>query len=120
MITDRETRWRHGISQELPKRKGLINSLNKFDATFFSIHHKQAHVMDPQGRLLIECAYEAILDAGLHPQSLRNSITGVYVGVCFSETEKALLFDQIHTEGFSLPGLEQQKENLLKKHFFFF
>lgn len=104
MITEKETRWSHGISKELPKRKGVIKSLKKFDATFFGIHHKQANAMDPQGRQLIECAYEAILDAGLHPHSLRETKTGVFVAVCYSETEKSLLFDTINTDGFSLPG----------------
>lgn len=104
MVTDKEERWSHGLSQELPKRKGVIRNLTKFDATFFGIHHKQANAMDPQGRLLIECAYEAVLDAGLHPLSLRSTKTGVFVAICFSETEKTLLFDTIQTEGFSLPG----------------
>lgn len=104
MITDKEARWSNGLSQELPKRKGVISSLKKFDASFFGIHYKQANAMDPQGRQLIECAYEAILDAGLHPHSLRDSKTGVYVAVCYSETEKSLLFDTIHTDGFSLAG----------------
>lgn len=104
MITDKEVRWNHNLSQEIPKRKGVVNNLSKFDATFFGIHYKQAHAMDPQGRQLIEAAYESILDAGMHPHSLRGTKTGVFVAVCFSETEKSLLFDTIHTDGFSLAG----------------
>lgn len=104
MITDKEVRWSHNLSQEIPKRKGVVSNLEKFDATFFGIHQRQVNTMDPQGRQLIECAYEAILDAGLHPQSLRDQKTGVYVAVCFSEAEKAILFDRPHSEGFSLSG----------------
>lgn len=102
MITDKEKRWNHGLSHEIPKRKGVIKSLNKFDATFFGVHYKQASIMDPQGRQIIECAYEAVLDAGVHPHSLRDSKTGVFVAICFSETEKALCYDTLSS--FSLPG----------------
>lgn len=104
MITDKEVRWTSSLSQEIPVRKGVINNLTKFDAAFFGIHKRQADAMDPQGRQIIECAYEAILDAGMHPHMLRNSKTAVYVAVCFSETEKSLLFDTVHADGFSLAG----------------
>lgn len=104
MVTDKECRWSHSLSKELPRRKGVINNIKKFDATFFGVHHKQVNAMDPQGRQLIECAYEAILDSGIHPSALRGSRTGVFVAVCFSETEKSLLFDTIQTGGFSLAG----------------
>ena len=48
----------------LPKRNGKIKDLSKFDATFFGVHPKQATYMDPQLRILMELAYEAIIDAG--------------------------------------------------------
>lgn len=49
---------------EIPERAGRIRDLNKFDAVFFGIHGKQANAMDPMLRVLLEKAYEAILDAG--------------------------------------------------------
>lgn len=83
----------------------MLNNLSKFDAPFFGIHAKQAHSMDPQGRILIECAYEAILDAGLHPQALREGRVGVFNAVCLSESEKtSVLEDDAHVETFSLSG----------------
>ena len=48
----------------LPKRTGKLKDLSKFDASFFGVHPKQAHTMDPQLRLLLEVTYEAILDGG--------------------------------------------------------
>lgn len=48
----------------LPRRSGKLKDLSKFDATFFGVHAKQAHTMDPQLRLLLEVAYEAIVDGG--------------------------------------------------------
>lgn len=48
----------------LPKRNGKLKDISKFDASFFTVHPKQAHTMDPQLRLLLEVSYEAILDGG--------------------------------------------------------
>lgn len=48
----------------LPHRNGKLKDLSKFDASFFSIHAKQATTMDPQLRMLLEVTYEAIVDAG--------------------------------------------------------
>lgn len=60
--------------------------------------------MDPQGRHVIECAYEAIMDAGIHPQSLRNTKTGVFLAVCIAEAEKSLAFDNVSKNGMALSG----------------
>lgn len=78
--------------------------MEKFDASFFGIHAKQSNATDPQGRHLLECAYEAIMDAGIHPESLRNTRTGVYVSVSLSEAEKSFVFDQLGANGLALPG----------------
>ena len=86
MVNDDERRWRH-TNVSIPKRSGKINHLEKFDATFFGIPNKQAQTMDPQGRLTLEHAYEAVLDAGINPRSLRGSRTGVFIGCCFNESE---------------------------------
>lgn len=41
MVDDDERRWRH-TNPEIPKRMGKVCSLEKFDATFFGVHFKQA------------------------------------------------------------------------------
>lgn len=79
MVDDREKRWPN-FHPEIPKRMGTIDGIEKFDATFFGVGHKQANTMDPQCRLLIERAYEAILDSGINPKTLRGSRTGVFIG----------------------------------------
>ena len=104
MVTDEDWQASESFSQELQKRKGVIGALDRFDATFFGIHYKQANVMDPQGRILIESSYMAILDAGIHPQQIRGTNTAVFVAVCFSETEKFLLYDTLNSNGFNLVG----------------
>ena len=50
---------------EIPQRTGKLNEVSKFDAAFFGIHFKQAHTMDPMCRILLEKAYEAVVDSGI-------------------------------------------------------
>ena len=50
--------------KEATKKWGRLRDLDKFDATFFGIPPKQANLMDPQLRFLLEATYEALIDAG--------------------------------------------------------
>jgi fatty acid synthase, animal type len=103
MVDDDERRWRH-TNPEIPRRLGKINGLEKFDASFFGIHFKQAHTMDPQCRILLEHAYEVVLDAGVCPKSLRGSRTAVILGCCFCESEKVWIYDKSPKDGLGLSG----------------
>ena len=103
MVDELEKRWRH-CNSEIPKRMGKINNLEKFDATFFGVHFKQAHTMDPQSRMLVEHAYEAIIDAGVNPKSIRGTRTGVFIGACFAESEKTWFYEKISSGGFGITG----------------
>ncbi|NEW38026.1 SDR family NAD(P)-dependent oxidoreductase [Nocardia cyriacigeorgica] len=60
---------------------GFLYSAAEFDAGFFGIGPREAAVMDPQQRLMLEASWEAIEDAGIDPVSLRGSETGVFTGV---------------------------------------
>jgi len=60
---------------------GKLKELDKFDGSFFSTITILSDAMDPQSRILLETCYEAIADAGVNPQRLRGSRTGVYVGI---------------------------------------
>jgi acyl transferase domain-containing protein len=48
--------------------------------------------MDPMARVLLECVYEAIIDAGVNPKDLYGTKTGVFIGTCYSEVEKVLFY----------------------------
>ncbi|KAL7989496.1 hypothetical protein Chor_012162 [Crotalus horridus] len=92
MVTEDDRRWKPGI-YGLPKRNGKLKDISKFDATFFGVHAKQAHTMDPQLRLLLEVCYEAIMDGGIDPTTIRGTDTGVWIGVSGSEAAEAFSVD---------------------------
>lgn len=48
----------------IPPRSGKLRNLDLFDASFFGVGEKQADATDPQFRIILETAYEAIVDAG--------------------------------------------------------
>ncbi|MFE9324527.1 type I polyketide synthase [Nocardia sp. NPDC052278] len=60
---------------------GFLYAAGDFDAGFFGIPPSVAETMDPQQRLFLEAAWEALEDAGIDPASLRGGDTGVYAGV---------------------------------------
>lgn len=81
-----ERRLQHGNSERY--RGGFIDDVDKFDSLFFNISPREAEIIDPQERLFLEVAWEAIEDAGYYPESLaRIDATlkvGVFVGAVWS------------------------------------
>lgn len=70
-----------------------LHKIDEFDPLFFEISPQEAELMDPQQRILLEVAYEAIENAGYGMQSLSNTKTAVYIGACI--TEYAKLIDEL-------------------------
>ncbi len=64
---------------------GFLDDVAAFDAEFFDIPPGEADKMDPQQRLLLEITNEALEHAGIAPQTLRHSRTGVFAGACLGE-----------------------------------
>lgn len=87
MTSDNEKNW-HKFNANIPKRLGKIPDVDKFDSSFFGITKRQVKSWHPQTRKILEIAYETVLDAGINPVSLKGSKTGVYIGICFSDSEE--------------------------------
>ncbi|XP_067928936.1 fatty acid synthase-like [Watersipora subatra] len=119
MVTDDDRRWTSGI-HGLPSRSGKLKDLSKFDATFFGVHAKQAARMDPQLRMLLEVTFEAIVDSGTNPESLRGSNTGVFVGTCDSEAADSWCANASTTEGFTMIGIQRGMFSNRLSYFFDF
>ncbi|MGS2810678.1 HAD-IIIC family phosphatase [Nocardia sp. MW-W600-9] len=62
-------------------RGGYVDGIDRFDAAFFGIGPREAAVMDPQQRVMLQLAWEAIERSGRDPRTLHGSATGVYLGV---------------------------------------
>ena len=73
---------RPGVPGKSCTRKGgFIDGVSEFDAEFFNISSREAEGMDPQQRILLECAWHCFEDAGIKPSTQQGQSCGVFVGV---------------------------------------
>lgn len=63
------------------RQGAFLDDVFGFDPQFFGISPREAVAVDPQQRLILETGWEALEDAGLAPDRLVGSSTGVYVGL---------------------------------------
>ncbi|MFV2083645.1 SDR family NAD(P)-dependent oxidoreductase [Micromonospora sp. LOL_021] len=69
---------------------GFLSDVDRFDAGFFGIPAREAQSLDPQHRLLLECAWHALEDADVDPAGLAGGRTGVYIGISNSDYARLL------------------------------
>jgi acyl transferase domain-containing protein/glutamate-1-semialdehyde aminotransferase len=60
--------------------RSVLDTPDQFDASFFGIYPKEAELMDPQHRIFLECAWEALEHGGYDPNTFPGMI-GVYAGL---------------------------------------
>jgi 6-methylsalicylic acid synthase len=70
-----------------------MSDITAFDPGFFGISPREAELMDPQQRMTLELAWEALEHAGIPPHTLAGTDTGVYVGVGADDYGRRLLED---------------------------
>ncbi|MQY35987.1 D-alanine--poly(phosphoribitol) ligase subunit 1 [Streptomyces sp. RB17] len=83
----RDRGWEDGLyhpengGRSLTRSGGFLYDAADFDAGFFGISPREALAMDPQQRLLLESTWRAFEDAGIDPESVRDTEVGVFTGL---------------------------------------
>ncbi|WP_045701838.1 type I polyketide synthase [Streptomyces rubellomurinus] len=77
------------------RAKGVLADADRFDAAFFGYSPREAELLDPQHRVFLECAWQALESAGCDPQTFRGRI-GVFAG---SSLNSYLLFNVMASPG---------------------
>ena len=68
-----------------------LDEIDRFDAAFFRISPVEAQLLDPQQRMMLETCWRALEDAGIDPDGLKGSRTGVYAGISNNEYRGLIL-----------------------------
>jgi acyl transferase domain-containing protein len=69
--------------QKFIRARGVLDGVDMFDAEFFGMYPKEAQIIDPQHRLFLECAWEALESAG-HASETYPGLIGVYAGLAMN------------------------------------
>jgi acyl transferase domain-containing protein/acyl carrier protein len=86
-------------NKSISKWGGFIEDADKFDPMFFGISRREAMLLDPQQRLMLELTWLCLEDGGYSPAQLSGTQVGVFVGVCNFDYKELLEKQQNNIEG---------------------
>ncbi|UQU67678.1 type I polyketide synthase [Couchioplanes caeruleus] len=84
--------------RDVTRGGAFLSDVEGFDADFFDITPREAALMDPQQRMMLELSWEALERAGIPPARLGGTDAGVFMGVGADDYGRRMLED--------LPGIE--------------
>jgi acyl transferase domain-containing protein/SAM-dependent methyltransferase len=84
---------------------GFVDAVDQFDPHVFGISPREAAAMDPQHRLLLEVAWEALEEAGIAPDSLSGTATGVFFGLSNSDYQRLVFADASKIDTYASLGV---------------
>ena len=76
----------------------FVDDIDQFDAEFFRISPLEAQLLDPQQRMMLETCWRALEDAGIDPEGLKGSRTGVYAGMSNNDYRHLILAGRENAE----------------------
>ncbi|MDQ1538005.1 MAG: polyene macrolide polyketide synthase, partial [Actinomycetota bacterium] len=94
-----------GPGRSITDQGAFLSDAADFDAEFFGISPREALAMDPQQRVLLETAWEAIERAGIDPASIHGSKTGVFMGTNGQDYISLLMTSSDDLAGHAMTGL---------------
>ena len=86
------------------RRGGFLEGIEQMDRNFFELSVRETVRMDPQHRLMLETAWEALEDAGLLPAKLSGTPVGVFVGISGSDYAQRQFADPALADAYAGQG----------------
>ena len=88
-------------------RAAFMDDVAGFDAGFFSIAPREAELMDPRQRMLLEAVWKCLEDGGQRPGALRGSRAGLFIGATGDEYAALSLQPGRDIEAYTLSGVSR-------------